>query len=214
MDKKITLIGLMITLVTTFLFALFLLIDFKIGYFFVCIILAIGYIMMTAGLTSNVEKDKSLKSLALGFGAIYAVLIFIVYFTQVTVVNKGNASAEVLEILDYSNMNLMFYLDLLGYGIMALSTLFLGLTIKADDRMTKIFKILLIVHGLFFLPCLIMPMTPLMDKKEGSSSNGGVIALEFWCLYFMVLCVFGIIGLIRKKESNIVEEYDKENNKK
>ena len=51
-----------------------------------------------------------------------------------------------------------------------------------------------------------MPMTPLMDKKEGPQSNGGVIALEFWCLYFMVLCVFGIIGLIRKKELNIVEE--------
>ena len=200
MDKKITLIGLIITLVTTFLFALFLLIDFKMGYFFVCIILAIGYIMMTAGLTSNVEKDKSLKSLALGFGAIYAVIIFIVYFTQVTVVNKGNAEAEVLEVLDYGNMNLMFYLDILGYGIMALSTFFLGLTIKADDRMTKTFKILLMVHGLFFVPCLIMPMTPLMDKKEGSSSMGGVIALEFWCLYFIVLCAFGLISVLKKKK--------------
>ena len=200
MDKKITLIGLIITLVTTFLFALFLLIDFKMGYFFVCIILAIGYIMMTAGLTSNVEKDKSLKSLALGFGAIYAVLIFIVYFTQVTVVNKGNAEAEVLEVLDYGNMNLMFYLDILGYGIMALSTFFLGLTIKTDDKASKVFKILLMVHGLFFLPCLIMPMTPLMDKKEGSSSNGGVIALELWCLYFIVLCVFGLISVLKKKK--------------
>ncbi|MCR5462102.1 MAG: hypothetical protein K6E87_03435 [bacterium] len=200
MNKKITLIGLIITLVTTFLFALFLLIDFKMGYFFVCIILAIGYIMMTAGLTSDVEKDKSLKSLALGFGAIYAVLIFIVYFTQVTVVNKGNAEAEVLEVLDYGNMNLMFYLDILGYGIMALSTFFLGLTIKTDDRMTKTFKILLMVHGLFFIPCLIMPMTPLMDKKEGSSSDGGVIALEFWCLYFIVLCAFGLISVLKKKK--------------
>jgi len=172
------------------------------GYFFVCIILAIGYIMMTAGLTSNVEKEKSLKSLALGFGVIYAVLIFIVYFTQVTVVNKGNAPAEVLEVLDYGNMNLMFYLDLLGYGIMALSTFFLGLTIKSDDRINKTFKILLIVHGLFFLPCLIMPMTPLMDKKEGPQSNGGVIALEFWCLYFIVLCIFGLLSIL-KKEKNV-----------
>lgn len=198
MDKKITLIGLIITLLTTFLFALFLLIDFKMGYFFVCIILAIGYVMMTSGLISSDDENKALKYSALGFAAIYAVLIMIVYYTQVTVVNKGNAPAEVLEVLDYGNMNLMFYLDLLGYGIMALSTFFLGLALKYKNKIEKWFKYLLIGHGIFFLPCLIMPMTPLLDKKEGSSSMGGVIALEIWCVYFIVLCVLGVISFFKK----------------
>ena len=202
MNKKITLIGLTITLFTTFLFALFMIIDFIMGSYFVCIFLAIGYLIMTSGLVSNVDNDKSLKSLALGFGIIYAILIFIVYYTQVTVVNKGNVGEEVMYVLDYRNLNLMFYLDLLGYGIMALSTFFLGLTIKANDRTSKVFKILLMVHGIFFIPCLIMPMTPLLDKKEGSSSMGGVIALEFWCLYFIVLCIFGLLSIL-KKEKNI-----------
>ena len=200
MDNKIKYIGLGITLLSTVLFALFMLFDFIMGSYFVCIFLAIGYLMMVSGFISDKDNNKSLKYLALAFGIVYSILIFIVYFTQVTVVNKGNAPADVLYVLNYSNMNLMFYLDLLGYGFMALSTLFLGLTLKSKNKIEKAFKILLMGHGVFFLPCLIMPMTPLLDKTEGSSSKGGVIALEIWCTYFIAICVIGIISLIKNKE--------------
>ncbi len=56
-------------------------------------------------------------------------------------------------------MGFLFNLDLLGYGIMALSTFFIG--------------------------CFIMPMTGMFADSDGSASIGGVIALEFWCLYFI-----------------------------
>ena len=83
MDKKITLIGLIIVLLTTTLFALFMLFNWTMGSYFVCIFLAIGYLMMISGIISNKEKNKSLNYLALAFGIVYSILIFIVYYTQV-----------------------------------------------------------------------------------------------------------------------------------
>lgn len=210
MDKKIKLIGLGLTLLSTFLFAVFMLFGLTMCSYFVCIFLAIGYLMLVSGTISEEENNnKSLKYLALAFGVVYAILIFIVYFTQVTVVNKGNVSSDALYVLDYRNLNLMFYLDLLGYGFMGLSTLFLGLSLVSTNKLDKTYKILLMCHGLFFLPCLIMPITPIFDKSGASSSNtlsGGVIALEIWCIYFLAICVIGIIGLLKKNKTSTITE--------
>ena len=50
----------------------------------------------------------------------------------------------------------------------------------------KALKYLLLIHGIFFISCLIMPMTGIFAKSDGSSSSiGGVIALEIWCAYFL-----------------------------
>ena len=110
----------------------------------------------------------------------------IVYFTQCTSVLNDNLSKEALKVLDYSNMGLMFNLDLLGYAIMALSTFFIGFTINVKNKKDKALKYLLLIHGIFFISCLIMPMTGIFAKSDGSSSSiGGVIALEIWCAYFL-----------------------------
>lgn len=55
-------------------------------------------------------------------------------------------------------MGLVFNLDLLGYGIMALSTSFIGLAINVQNKKDKVLKMLLLIHGIFFIGCLITPM--------------------------------------------------------
>ncbi len=50
LNKLLSKVGSAIVTVTVFLFALFLIIDFSMGSFFVCLILPVGFIMMTAGL--------------------------------------------------------------------------------------------------------------------------------------------------------------------
>ena len=50
MNRMISKAGSLIVTVTVFLFAVFLLIDFSMGSFFVGLILPIGFIMMTEGL--------------------------------------------------------------------------------------------------------------------------------------------------------------------
>ena len=49
MNKILPRIGAAIVTITIFLFAIFLIIDFSFGSYFVCMFLSIGYIMMVAG---------------------------------------------------------------------------------------------------------------------------------------------------------------------
>lgn len=58
---------------------------------------------------------------------IYAVMILLVYFAQTTAVRLGLLDEQAMKILDYSRGGLFFSYDLLGYGMMALSTFLWGL---------------------------------------------------------------------------------------
>ena len=45
---------------------------------------------------------------------------------------------------------------------------------------------LMMIHGIFFIGCFIMPMTGMITgMASGKTSNGGVIALVCWCVYFL-----------------------------
>lgn len=76
-----------------------------------------------------------------------------------------------MSILDYSRGGLFFSYDLLGYGMMALSTFFVGLTIDAKSKADKWLKYLMIIHGVFFFSCFIMPMTGVISSTASGESN-------------------------------------------
>ena len=97
------------------------------------------------------------------FAAVYAALIFLVYFAQMTTVRLDALDGQAMRILDYSRGGLFFHYDLLGYGMMALSTFFVGLT------------------GVFG------------SMSSGESSMGGVAALEFWCAYFIPIGILSLV---------------------
>lgn len=79
----------------------------------------------------------------------------------------------------------MFNYDLLGYGMMALSTFFIGLSVQADSKADKWMKALMMIHGIFFFSCFIMPMTDVfISMSDGSANMGGIAALTAWCAYF------------------------------
>ena len=197
MNKKIGMIGSIINVITVLLFALFLIIDFKFGYYFVCIFLSLSFIMMIAAFENECSIDNKVAGkVALILAGVYSTLIVIVYFTQCTTVMNEQLSPDVDKILNYSNMSLLFNIDLLGYAIMALSTFFIGLTINIKNRKDKALKYLLLIHGIFFISCLIMPMTGIF-KSNGESSIGGIIALEIWCFYFLPI---GILSYLHFKD--------------
>lgn len=199
MNKKIGMIGSIINAITVLLFAMFMLFHFDFGSYLVCIFLSLSFVMMIASFDNEAKEEYKVASkIALAFACIYSVLILIVYFTQCTTVINDNLSSESLKILDYKHMGLLFNLDLLGYGIMALSTFFIGLTISVKNKTDKILKYLLLIHGVFFLGCFIMPITGVFANRDGSNSMGGIIALEFWCLYFLPI---GILSYIHFKNN-------------
>ena len=191
MNRHISRIGAAVVAATVFLFAVCMIVDFLFGSYLVCMLLPIGYIMMAAGFQQDCGEDRRVAAnVGLIFAAVYAVLILLVYFAQTTSVRLENLNDQASRILNYQRGGLLFNYDLLGYGMMALSTFFLGLSIKAENKTDKWLKGLMLLHGLFFVGCFVMPMTGAFTAMaDGATGNGGTIALLFWCAYFFPIGV-------------------------
>lgn len=187
MNQQLSKIGAAIVSITVFLFAVFILFDFSYGSYFVCMFLPIGYIMMAAGFQhESSEKTKVAANIGLILAAVYAVLILLVYYAQTTTVQLEELNDQAGRILDYKNGGLMFNYDLLGYGMMALSTFFTGLSIQAENKPDLWLKRLMMIHGVFFLSCFLMPLTGMFTHMAGGNGGKGwSYALLFWCIYFL-----------------------------
>ena len=201
LNETVSRIGAAIVAVAVFLFALCLIIDFTFGSYLVCMFLPIGYIMMAAGFHQESADDRKVVStIGMALSAVYAVLILLVYFAQTTSVHLGGLSDDALGILDFRRGGLIFNYDLLGYGMMALSTFFIGLAFRAGSKEEKWLKALMMIHGIFFIGCFIMPMTGLFASlANGKTSNSGVIALVCWCAYFLPIGILAYRHFGRQK---------------
>ena len=191
MNKLIPKIGAVIVAVTVLLFAVCMIVKSHFGSYFVCMFLPIGYIMMAAGFQHECCEERRVSAnIGLVFSAIYAVLIFLVYFAQTTSVRLEDLNEQAALILDYQRGGLLFNYDLLGYGMMALSTFFIGLSINGDSNSEKWLKYLMMVHGIFFISCFVLPMTgAFTSMATGETGNEGTIALLIWCAYFFPIGV-------------------------
>jgi len=187
MNRIIPRIGSAMVAVAVFLFAACLIVNFPFGSYFVCMFLPIGYVMMAAGLQGECCENRRVAANAgMAFAVVYAVLILLVYFAQTTSVRFGGFSAQAQDILDFQRGGLLFYYDLLGYGMMALSTFFLGLSVQGESKEDKWMKALMMIHGLFFFSCFFLPMTGMFSHMaEGETSMEGTVALVLWCGYFL-----------------------------
>ena len=199
LNKLLSKVGSAIVTVTVFLFALFLIIDFSMGSFFVCLILPVGFIMMTAGLHNECEDDRKVAAnIGLILAAVYSTFIMFVYFTQLTTVKNEQLSEQAAKLLDMGKFGLIFNFDLLGYGLMALSTFFTGLSMKPKNKTDKWLKALLMIHGVFYFSCTFMPITGMFARMSSSGNGiGGRLALVVWCVYFLPI---GILSFIHFRE--------------
>jgi len=169
-------------------------IDVGFVYYFVCIFIAVGYIMFAAALIRTEGKPLMTVGLAgLAFAVVYAVLIFIVYYAMLTTVRMNGALGdETLSIISYEHLGSLFFnYDLLGYGFMGLSTFFVGFAIVPKNKGDKALRALLWIHGIFFLSCFIMPMFPVFTPDMSGGSTIGMLVLLVWCAYFLPVCVLG-----------------------
>ena len=191
MNRTIPKIGAAVVTITVFLFAVCMIIDFSFGSYLVCMFLPLGYIMMAVGFQyESCEERRVPANIGVAIAVIYAVLILLVYFAQTTSVRAEDLNEQAIRILDYQRGGLLFNYDLLGYGMMALSTFFIGLSINPNSKADKWLKYLMIIHGVFFISCFIMPMTGMFTSMaNGETGNGGTIALLGWCAYFLPIGV-------------------------
>jgi hypothetical protein len=191
MNRKIAIAGSLILCVTTVLFFLLqaasLFTENKITAwlsFGVCVFLSWGYVITVIGHSRLCPDDRKIAiDTSKALGVIYSVFICIVYFSQLTVVRQSVLSKDIVNAFsfDYPG-SWLFAIDIIGYGIMALSTIFLGLSVERGSD--KVLKFVSLFHGIFSV-CMFMPMTTLFLKGFGDSGiNFGVIALMSWCVIF------------------------------
>ena len=186
MNRIIPKTGAAIVAVTVFLFAVCIITGFLFGSYLVCMFLPVGFIMMTAGFQHESGGNGRVSAnIGMVLSAVYAVLILLVYYAQTTTVRLEALNGQAANILDYRRGGLLFNYDLLGYGMMALSTFFTGLSIRAENSTDRWLKRLMIVHGVFFISCFFLPMTGMFTGiADGKDGSGGSVALLFWCAYF------------------------------
>ncbi len=187
LNKMISKVGSAIVTVTVFLFAIFLIIDFSMGSYFVCLILPIGFIIMTSGLHNECEGDRKVTAnIGLILAAVYSTFIMLVYYSQLTTVNNEQLNEQAANLLEFDKYGLIFNYDLLGYGVMALSTFFTGLSMKPKNKTDKWLRALLMIHGVFYFSCTFMPITGIFARmSSGGDGIGGRFALVVWCVYFL-----------------------------
>ncbi len=167
--------------------------DTNIISFIACFLLAPTIVAMIASVHCYTSQEKKIWSqLSLSFSIIYAIMCIIVYYLQISIVriNTINYSPEILKLIAFIPGSVIFVIDNLGYAFLALSTLFLA-PVFSGNKLEKRLKYILIVHGLLFIPALILPcLRFFMEMFQTSevvqtSINYGNFALLFWCLLFV-----------------------------
>lgn len=183
MNRKTGMYSAGVNFVAVIGFAISMLSGFDYGSYFFSMFIAFSFVAMMCGYACFAEKEvKSAGFVSVAFSVIYATIILLVYFAQLTTVRLDHLTPQAAALLDFQQCGLLFNYDLLGYGVMSLAALFAGLTIKSQKKTDKWLKCLLIVHGVFFISCLTVPVLGVF--KTDSPAWIGVAVLEFWCFYF------------------------------
>lgn len=82
--------------------------------------------MMCCFLQFAAPERRAAGYVAAVFAGMYAAIILLVYFAQLTAVRFGGLTEQARILLDFRQMNLFFSFDLLGYALMSLATFFRG----------------------------------------------------------------------------------------
>ncbi len=204
MNRKIGMYSSIINILAVFGFAICMLVGTNFGSYIASMFIAFGFVpMMCCFREYSSPENRAAGNTAMIFAGAYAVFILAVYFAQLTSVRLAVLNEQATQLIDYQKFGLFFSYDLLGYGLMALSTFFAGLTIKLKIKADKWLKWLLIIHGVFFFSCIIMPMLGLFSPDMQGATWIGTAVLEFWCIYFIPV---GILSFMYFKRQTLLYE--------
>jgi hypothetical protein len=179
-------------------FALSMLVGQEYASYATSMALSWAYVLLACSFSAIATKATSVAAHAgTAFAILYAGFATTVYFVQLTTVLHQTAPPDILKVLSYQELgSLMFNLELLGYGLMALSTFFVGLTTGTTDRVGWWLKVLLIAHGAFAPICVAMPMLNVFGTMpRGAGDNIGVMISFAWCVYFLPVTILAFLYL-------------------
>lgn len=152
------------------------------------LLLAPAFVVMMAALHSMAPPAKgALSQSALAFATIYATLVSLVYFVQLTLVAprmlaNDMQEIEFLKFVPYRSF--LFAVDLLGYSFMSLSTLF-GAFALPDLRHRGLAQAFMIANG------LLLPFLAFQMLAPSLIWGGALWAITFPAASISIAIVFG-----------------------
>lgn len=184
----------------TALFGIFIVLDNKMIYFLACLLLSFSVVVMIVSIKAFIAQEKkSFINCAVAFAIMYAVLVGMVYYTQLSVVLKGTLNPDQMMIVSDAPGTVFFFIDMLGYVFLCLATLFMLLAI---DRNYKLFRIFLGIHSVILIPTFLLPFLPIsFSTSEASGQISGPFILVVWCVIFIPVCLLAANYL--RKQRNI-----------
>ena len=199
MNKKIGMYGSAVNCIAVICFALSMLVGFDYGSYFSSMFISLSFVPMMCGYAYFAEKGTKLAGyVSVAFSAIYTTIILLVYFAQLTTVRLNELTQQAAVLLDFQKCGLLFNYDLLGYAVMSLATFFAGLTVTSRMKADRWLKYLLMIHGGFFISCMIAPM--LGGFRADSPTWIGIAVLGFWRFYFCPISILSYLHFSNCKE--------------
>lgn len=186
MNRKIGMTASLVNAIAVAGFAVCMLVGTNFGSYLSSTFIAFSFVPMISAYAYFSNKRARLAGItAVGFAVMYAVIICLVYFAQMTTVQSGGLTEQAAGILDFQKFGLFFNYDMLGYALMALSTFFAAITIEVKSKSDKCLKYLLSIHGIFFISSFVLPMMGLFTTATEGADMAGTGILIFWCIYFV-----------------------------
>lgn len=199
MNKRAGMYASLLTLAGVLGFAVSMAVDSNPGAYLASMFIAWGFVPLISSFAAYGTKEvKTLSYTAIAFASIYAVLVMLVYFAQLTTVRLETLNGQAAQVLDYSQFGLFFNYDLLGYAFMALATFCIAWTVRVRTRGDQWLKGLLLVHGIFAVSCVLLPMLGLFKADMQGGDWIGTLVLGIWCLYFIPVCVLSYLHFKRE----------------
>lgn len=199
MNNKIGFISSIVHLLAALSFSLCLIFQTSYGNYFSGIILALSFVCLIGTLADHNTADakSSAAAIAKMFASIYAVIILLVYYANITTVQNDTLNQHTYQLLSTQKFSLFFNYDLLGYAVMSLAVFFTGLTIDSQSKSDKLLKKMLLIHGVFVIAFFI-PILGIFKQDLKQANLIGPLMQSCWCFYFSVIDILAL-RYFRKK---------------
>lgn len=198
MNRKIGCASAAVNALMVLSFALCMIVGSMFGSYLSSFWIALSFVGLVCTLATEAPAERRAAAYAaMAFAGMYALCNAAVYFTQMTTVRLTTLNDAQAMLIDYRRYGLLFALDLMGYGLMALSTFFAGLALVPATRGDRWLRALLLIHGVFAPLCFLLPLLGLFHDGMVGGELIGTAVMMFWCVYFTPVGVLAFLHFRR-----------------
>ena len=152
------------------------------GIYFISFFIGFGTILMFYSYFSFMkDEDKICGLIALIISIVYSILFILLHFRLYFKIHINDIYFE-----------LFIKMKIFGYVLLSVSTMFIGFTLKMNNKKEKLMKLLMYLHFIFGLCFFIILFEMLLNLGFIINIDYRLI-IKFWCIYFSLICFLSFI---------------------